>query len=136
MAGNKSTSSSTMARIAGLVFLLGSFWLVSAVLPFSIRGTAVQARVAGMHESYSRGRYYYYPEYELSASLKSSSCKSFSSSWFWSRPKVGDTVSVIYYLDAGRLICAPESLFDRWLSPLLLVFIGIKLLIGGKPVNL
>jgi hypothetical protein len=133
MAKADSTSPSTRLRIAGLVILLIGFWQFTEQVPFSRRGMYAQANVTGFHTSSGRRGSSYYPTYELIGSFKSNSCVASSSSWFWSKPRVGDVVSVIYYFDGyDRLVCDSGSFLDRWLLILLTVLVGATVAVRGK----
>jgi hypothetical protein len=133
MAKDDPTSPSTGTRIAGLLVVLMGFWFFTQQVPFSRRGTYAQAHVTGFHTSSGRRGSHYYPTYELMGSFKSNTCVASSSSWFWSKPQVGDVVSVIYYFDGyDRLVCDSGGFLDRWLSTLLAVLVGATVAVRGK----
>jgi len=130
---DKSKSSSFWTRVAGVLSLLWGLWWVTQELPFSTHGVATEAKVTGFNVSSTSRRTFYRTKFELIAPLANTACTAESTSWPWTRPRVGDVVPVIYYSSVnGSLLCEPDSFQDRWVEPLLFVFAGAVFLIFGK----
>jgi hypothetical protein len=132
MANVDTRNSPFWTGVVAILALLCGFWQVSSELPFTRHGISAQARVTGFRVSSSRRSTSYYSKFEFIAPLKGTACTAESSSWFWTRPKVDDTVAVLYYVNArGTILCEADSFQDRWIAPLLFIAVGVGFLVGA-----
>jgi len=131
--GTERTTSPFWTRVAGVLVLLFGLWSVAQQLEFSTRGITTQAKVTGLSVSRTWRRTSFHTKFELVAPLSITACTAESTSWAWTRPRVGDVVQAIYYSTSnGRLLCETDSFQDRWLGPLFFVVSGAVFLVFGK----